>query len=196
MITKLDDSGMVQGSRQGPELGDSGQNPINEDQTEYREKVHNNSDKKMVVPYQQKKEKTFAHVKNDQPFSKTANQTRVLFAESETEILLLFKEYFELIGTELVTTDNGDKALNIFQADKKGGKNYDIVVLDTHLNGTRGLDVAKKIHTTSPNQRIVLLTTSPKDELSQETLNSTAIEDKDILVMPFKLSQFRTIINQ
>ena len=98
MITKLDDSGMVQRSIQGPELGDSGQNPINEDQAEYRDKVHNNNDKKMVVPYQQKKEKTFAHVKNDQPFSKTANQPRVLIAESETEILLLFKEYLELIG--------------------------------------------------------------------------------------------------
>ena len=39
MITKLDDSGMVQRSIQGPELGDSGQNPINEDQAEYRDKV-------------------------------------------------------------------------------------------------------------------------------------------------------------
>ena len=57
MFTKLNDSDMVQGSRQGPELSDSGLNPINEDQTEYRVKVHNNSDKKMDVPYQQKKKR-------------------------------------------------------------------------------------------------------------------------------------------
>ena len=51
----------------------------------------------MDVPYQQKKEKTFAHVKNDPQFSKPANQTRILFAESETEILLLFKGYFKCL---------------------------------------------------------------------------------------------------
>jgi DNA-binding response OmpR family regulator len=81
------------------------------------------------------------------------------------------------------------------EEDKKKGKKYDIVVLDTHLKGILGLDVAKMIQTNSPNQRIVLLTTTIKKELSQEDLSSIAIEDKDILVMPFKLSQLRTILN-
>jgi DNA-binding NtrC family response regulator len=189
---------MIQGLRRRPELRDVGLNPFYENQGGFLVKVRNNNPKNTLIQYQQqKKEKdTFTNVKNDQLFSKLINYTRVLLAESDTEILLLFKEFFELVGIESIATDNGDKALYIFQEDKEEGKKYNVVILNTHLKGTQGLDIAKKIHTNSPNQRIVLLTTTIKEELLQEALNSTTIEKKDILVMPFKLSQLHTILNQ
>jgi CheY-like chemotaxis protein len=197
MFTEFNYSEMIQGLRRRPELRDIGLNPFYENQGGFLVKVRSNNPKNPLIQYQQKKEKdTFTNVKNDQLFSKLINSTRVLLAESDTEILLLFKEFFELVGIESIATDNGDKALHIFQEDKEEGKKYNVVILNTHLKGTRGLDVAKKIHTNSPNQRIVLLTTTIKEELLQEALNSTAIEKKDILVMPFKLSQLHTILNQ
>ncbi len=198
MFTESNYSEMIQGLRRRPELRDVGLNPFYENQGGFLVKVRNNNPKNTLIQYQQqKKEKdTFTNVKNDQLFSKLINYTRVLLAESDTEILLLFKEFFELVGIESIATDNGDKALHIFQEDKEEGKKYNVVILNTHLKGTRGLDVAKIIHTNSPNQRIVLLTTTIKEELLQEALNSTTIEKKDILVMPFKLSQLHTILNQ
>jgi CheY-like chemotaxis protein len=165
-------------------------------QTRYAVKASSNNNKNTVHAYQQKKEKdTFANVKNNTPFSKLTSQTRILIAESDIEVLLLFKKYLDFVGAESVTADDGDKALNIFQEDKNAGKNYDVVVLDTHLKGILGLDVAKKIYASSPNQRIVLLTTTLKEELSEDALSSAAIEDKDILVMPFRLSQLRRLLS-
>ncbi|WP_458745922.1 response regulator [Candidatus Nitrosocosmicus sp. T] len=198
MFTESNYSEMIQGLRRRPELRDVGLNPFYENQGGFLVKVRSNNPKNTLILYQQQKKEqdTFTNVKNDQLFSKLINYTRVLLAESDTEILLLFKEFFELVGIESIATDNGDKALHIFQEDKEEGKKYNVVILNTQLKGTRGLDVAKKIHTNSPNQRIVLLTTTIKEELLQEALNSTAIEKKDILVMPFKLSQLHAIINQ
>jgi len=195
MFDELNYYEMVRG--QGNESRAGMLNHYSEDQARYPVKVYGYSDKTTVAPYQSRTEKSkFTNIKNDHPYSKLTNQTRVLIAESDSEIRSLFKTYLELAGAESVTADNGDKALRIFQEDKKEGKNYDVVLLDTHLKGTRGLDVAKKIYISSPNQRIVLLTTQMKEELPEEALNSTAIDDKDILVMPFKLSQLRTVLIQ
>lgn len=187
---------MVRGQRQSHESRACMLNH-SEDQARYPVKVCSLRDKTTVTSYQSRTgESKFTNFKNDHSYSKLTDQTRILIAESDSEIRSLFKRYLELAGAESVTADNGDKALRIFQEDKKEGKNYDVVLLDTQLKGTRGLDVAKIIYTSSPNQRIVLLTTQMKEELPQEALNSTAIDDKDILVMPFKLSQLRTVLIQ
>jgi CheY-like chemotaxis protein len=128
--------------------------------------------------------------------SKELKQTRILLAESEPEILLLFKTYLDSLGIESVTVDDGDKAVEAFLQSKNKGKHYDAVVLDTHLKGKKGLDAAKKIRENDHSQRIILLTTSMKDQLSKEKLRSTAIEEKDILVKPFKLSNFYRLLTQ
>ncbi|MBA2267148.1 MAG: response regulator [Nitrosopumilus sp.] len=195
MFNELSYYEMVRGQGQGHESRAGTLNHYSEDQTRYQVKVCRYSDKTTVTPYQARTEKSkFTHIKNDQPISKLTNKTRILIAESDSEICSLFKTYLELAGAESITTDSGEKALRIFHEDKKKGKNYDVVVLDTHLKGTRGLEVAKKIYTSSPNQRIVLLTTQMKEELPEEALNSTAIDDKDTLVMSFKLSLLRTVL--
>jgi len=128
--------------------------------------------------------------------SKELKQLRILIAESEPEILTLFKTYLDSLGIESVTVDDGDKAVETFIQSKNQGKNYDAVVLNTHLKGKKGLDAAKKIRENDHSQRIILLTTSMKEHLSKEKLKSTAIEEKDILVMPFKLSKFQQILRK
>src|SRR5687767_14873203 len=101
MFAEFNYSEMIQGLRRRPELRDIGLNPFYENQGEFLVKVRSNNPRNTLIPYQQKKEKdTFTNVKNDQLFSKLINYTRVLLAESDTEILLLFKEFFELVGIE------------------------------------------------------------------------------------------------
>ena len=68
------------------------------------------------------------------------------------------------------------------------------IVLDTHLYFPSGLDVAKKIHLEKPDQKLVLVTTMPKEYLSKEWLETTGITDRDILTMPFKLSKLLEVI--
>jgi CheY-like chemotaxis protein len=126
--------------------------------------------------------------------SNELKQTRILMAESEPEILTLFKTYLDSLGVESVTVDNGDKAVETFLQSKTEGKVYDAVVLNTHLKGKKGLEVAKKIRQNDKSQRIVLVTTSIKEQLPQEDLHSSAIKDEDILVIPFALSRLSKLL--
>ncbi len=187
---------MVQSPDQGHELEDNTLNPYYYDQSGYRIKISRFNDNNIVVLLQAVRGKSESvDTKHGASFSNLTNQLRILIVESEPDIRLLFKSYLELVGAESITADNGDKAICIFQEGKNQGRNYDVVLIDTHLKGRLGIDVAKKIHSDSQNQRIVLLTTYMKEELSQTALDSAAINDRDILVMPFKLAQLLPVLN-
>ena len=125
---------------------------------------------------------------------KELEQARFLIAESEKELQSLFKPYLDLIGAESEIVDDGNRALSTFLQNKNEGKNYDAVVVDTHLKGKKGLDVAKKIRQSDHSQKIVLVTTSMKEQLPKEELQSASIDEKDILVMPFALSRLSKMI--
>lgn len=71
-----------------------------------------------------------------------------------------------------------------------------MVILDTHLKGLGGLDLAKMIHDISPTQRIIMVTTTPMESLPKNVLNSVMIDGADILTMPFRLSNFISRLKQ
>lgn len=199
LFTKVDYYKQVQDRDHGDHFGDSvlnSYNDNNDNQSENRIKISNFNNSNIVTSPDNDEKNELVDIKHSGPIPNFTNQLRILIVESDEDIRLLFKTYLESAGAKSITADNGDKALSIFQRDKNNGRNYDVVLIDTHLKGRRGLDVAKKIYIRSPNQRIVLLTTYMKEELSQAALDSAAIADKDILVMPFKLAQLRTVLNQ
>ena len=66
--------------------------------------------------------------------------------------------------------------------------------MDTHLKGKKGLEVVKKIRQSDHSQKIVLITTSMKEQLPKEELQSAVIDEKDVLVMPFALSRLSKMI--
>ena len=197
MFTGVDQCEMVKRQNQGQEAEDTPINSYYDDQSGYRMKISAFNDRNSVAssPGGDKKNE-LVDIKYDPLLPNITSQIRILIVESEPDMRLLFKTYLELVGAESITTDDGDKAIGIFQEDKDQGKNYNAVLIDTHLKGKLGLDVAKKIYSKSPNQRIVLLTTYMREELSKAALDSAAINDKDILVMPFKLARLRTLLNQ
>ncbi len=128
--------------------------------------------------------------------SNKLRQARFLIAESEIELQSLFKAYLDLLGAESEIVDNGNRALTTFLQSKNNGKKYDAVVIDTHLKGKKGLDVAKKIRQSDNSQKIILVTTNMKKQFSKDELQSTAIDEKDILVMPFELSSLSKLLIQ
>lgn len=121
-------------------------------------------------------------------------QARILIGESEKELQSLFKAYLDLLGAESDIVDNGNRALSTFLQNKNNGKKYDAVVLDTHLKGKKGLHVAKKIRQSDNSQKIILITTSMKEQLPENELQAASIDGKDILVMPFALSNLSKMI--
>ena len=68
------------------------------------------------------------------------------------------------------------------------------MVLDTNLKGKRGLEVAKAIRENAKSQKIILVTISMNEQLPKEELRTAAIDEKDILVMPFALSRLSELL--
>ena len=125
---------------------------------------------------------------------KELEQVQILIAEADSELLFLFRTYLTSLGMRIKTANTGHETLEYFLDSMKKGSQYNAIVLDTHLDNPSGLDVAKRIHSEKPDQKQVLVTTTPKEYLPAESLKTAGIKDKDILTMPFKLSKLVTAL--
>lgn len=109
---------------------------------------------------------------------------------------MLFRTCLSSLGIYTETANTGNEAIDRFLESKKKGKLYDAILLDTHLFSPSGLDVAKIIRSDKPDQKLVLVTTTPKEYLSSECLKTAQIKETDILMMPFRLSKLVKVIEE
>ena len=128
-------------------------------------------------------------VENAHSLNKVKEQLLILIAESESDLLTLFREYLSLVGMKTETASSGHEAIEQFVTSEGNDMPFDAIVLDTHLLNPSGLDIAKRIRSQKPDQKLVLITTSPKENLQQECLKNAGILDKDILTIPFRMSK-------
>ncbi|MDF0682110.1 MAG: response regulator, partial [Candidatus Nitrosocosmicus sp.] len=131
---------------------------------------------------------------NTQSLKKELEQELILIAESENELLLLFRTFLTSLGMNTETASNGHEALDRFIESKENGRHYDVIVVDTHLLDPAGLEVAKTIRREKPDQKLVVVTTTPIENLPAECLKTAGIKDIDILTMPFKLSKLGQVL--
>ena len=125
---------------------------------------------------------------------KVVDKTQILIAESEDELLGLFSTYISSLGMNTEIANSGEKAMDCFFGSMKKNRPYDAIILDTHLSNPSGLDVAKRIRREKPDQKLVIVTTSPKEYLPSECLETARIKDKDILTMPFRISKLGLVL--
>lgn len=165
----------------------------------YKEKTSNSTatvaDTILSDHYKRKSNK-FEDGKPTNSLTKEFELAHILIAEPEPDILTLFKTFLETLGVRSATVTDGKAALEFFLEKENKGRPYDVVVLDTHLKGLNGLDLAKMIHDISPTQRIIMVTTTPKEYLLKNVLKSAMIEEGDILTMPFRLYDFISKLKQ
>ena len=120
--------------------------------------------------------------------NKELERSQILIAESENDLLTLFRDYLSSLGAKTETARSGHEAIEQFLNSEKNERPYDVIVLDTHLLNPSGLDIAKRIRSQKPNQKLVLITTSPKEYLPSECLEIAGINDRDILTMSFRMT--------
>jgi DNA-binding response OmpR family regulator len=90
--------------------------------------------------------------------------------------------------------DSGKACLNrLFR--NTNNYNFDIVIINTHLFDIPGLDIAKEIHRKNPKQRIVIVTTCLRENLSKWQLDSVGIDHEHILTLPFRFSDMISLLN-
>lgn len=126
--------------------------------------------------------------------NKEIEQTQILIAEPEKELQSLFSAYLSSLGISTVIANSGDIALDCFFNSKKKERPYAAIVLDTHIVNPGGLEIAKRIHFEEPDQKLVIVTTTPREYLPKDCLKTAGINDKDVLTMPFRMSELMTAL--
>ena len=156
---------------------------------------HSNNDKHISLP---RRAPALTHSTNNKnltkihpgPYVKKNKKYRVLLAESNSGVRAVIKLYLESLNFDYITADSGDEAIRLFSdtvANRR--KNYDVVLLDSHLDGLSGLEVAIEIHKQCPYQRIMIMSASPREHLPNKLLKSAKIHESDIFTRPFRLAE-------
>jgi CheY-like chemotaxis protein len=120
--------------------------------------------------------------------------TQILIAKPGSELLWLFDTYESSLGINTDITNSAQKAIDYFTDSMNKKRPYDVIILDTHLSDPSGFDVAKRILTEKPDQKLIMVTTSPKEYLPSDCLKTAGIKDIDVLTMPFRMSQLGIVL--
>ena len=115
----------------------------------------------------------------DQKRSKVmgVNNMKILIAEDDRDIRLLYSVALRVRNHHIVITHNGEECLTIYRQELKNfisrmgclGNNeqhvFDMVVLDYKMPGINGIEVAKDIIRINPKQRIIIASAYPSETL-------------------------------
>jgi two-component system OmpR family response regulator len=79
----------------------------------------------------------------------------VLVAEDEPDLLFLFQQGLEMIGADVLSAEDGEKAWALF-LDRDG--KIDLVISDIFMPGINGVQLMGKIKSHSPDVPVFLIT--------------------------------------
>ena len=110
----------------------------------------------------------------------TPNPT-ILLIENDRELGSMLKDSLELKNYQVDLEHRGDRALELFRAEK-----YDLILLDVVLSGITGLDLAKTIRKTDYTTPILFM--SAKDD-DREKIHAYCSGGDDYIVKPFTITE-------
>jgi CheY-like chemotaxis protein len=131
---------------------------------------------------------------------KVANDDRskkILIAEDDSDIVLLYKHTIEKRHHEVITTEDGQECLNIYHQEYQRaifGKRYsvakklpfDAVILDHKMPKINGMEVAKEILAINPHQRVIIASAFVKETLIDSIKNLKHVVE--VIQKPFLMS--------
>lgn len=106
---------------------------------------------------------------------------RILLVEDEDQIRKMIKMNLELEGFEVVSVDNGRKAIDIIN-----GQHFDLMILDVMLPEVDGFQICQKVRLT--NSKVGIIIVSAKDT-SQDRITGLKYGADDYLTKPFNLEE-------
>ena len=118
---------------------------------------------------------------------KENKRNKILFAEDDTNLGSLLKEYLELQGFEPSQALNGKEALELFYR-----KEFDIVLLDVMMPLLDGFKVAKEIRKVNATIPIIFLTAK---SLKEDILKGLRMGADDYMTKPFSMKELVMRIN-
>ncbi len=106
---------------------------------------------------------------------------RILLVEDEISIQKVIQLNLELEDYEVVSTDNGTKALNLARS-----QYFDLIVLDVMLPEVNGLEICEQVRLS--NKEIAIIIVSAKDS-QEDRIQGLKNGADDYLVKPFNLEE-------
>ena len=97
----------------------------------------------------------------------------------------LFIEYFQSQDHTSTVVDSGERCLNELE---NRSQNFDVIILDTDLMAINEIELARKILTLVPAQKVVITTGFENHALKREA-ELIGIKKEKILLKPFRLSR-------
>lgn len=106
---------------------------------------------------------------------------RILWADDEIDLLKPYIIYLQQKGYEVLTTNNGQDALDICRK-----MPLDIVFLDENMPGLSGLETLQDIKRIRPSLPVVMITKSEEENIMEEAIGAKIA---DYLIKPVNPSQ-------
>jgi CheY-like chemotaxis protein len=118
---------------------------------------------------------------------------KILLAEDEIDVAILYKTMLEDRGHQITITNNGEECLQVYHEELQNVtlntdpsehvQPFDAVILDYKMPKKDGMEVAKEILAVNPHQRIIFASAYVKDVLieSVRQLNQTV----ELIQKPF-----------
>ncbi|MDE1826947.1 MAG: response regulator [Thaumarchaeota archaeon] len=120
---------------------------------------------------------------------------KILIVEDNNQTAMQYQLALEERSHDVIVTHNGEEgcnaysdAMKVMRSGQKNNSPFDLVVLDYRLPVKNGVQVAKKINTKNPKQKIVFATGHLKEILSNEG-KEMGIPLK-VIEKPFELDEF------
>jgi two-component system alkaline phosphatase synthesis response regulator PhoP len=108
---------------------------------------------------------------------------KILVVDDEQDILDLLSVNLAREGFQVITTDNGESALELVSARKP-----DLVILDLMLPGIQGLEVCKQIRANPENINLPILMLSAKDG-EVDRIVGLEVGADDYITKPFSMGE-------
>ena len=101
---------------------------------------------------------------------------RLLWADDEIDLLKPHILFLEAKGYEVVTTTNGQDALDICKE-----QNFDLIFLDENMPGLSGIETLNAIKTLYPSLPVVMITKSEEEDIMNQAIGNKIA---DYLIKP------------
>jgi DNA-binding response OmpR family regulator len=105
----------------------------------------------------------------------------ILWADDEIDLLKPHILFLEQKGYEVVTSNNGDDAMDLIRS-----RSFDIVFLDEHMPGLSGIQTLAGIKAIYPNLPVVMITKSEEESIMEDAIGSNI---NDYLIKPVNPNQ-------
>ncbi|ODS32266.1 MAG: two-component response regulator [Candidatus Scalindua rubra] len=111
---------------------------------------------------------------------------KILIIDDEVRAVMFLKRILERKGYEVITSFNGEKALEVIKYEK-----LDIILLDIRMPGIDGIEVLRRVRKFCKNVGIIMVTAINDKEVGIKALESGA---NGYITKPIDLNHLETII--